>query len=142
MTIASRGVISLATAKNQLTAQYLAEESLEVARNIRDENYIRNLNWMNGLQACVNVDCDIDYTSGVSQLTPCGSVDCSGHYLYNNQGVFTPTDTSSGTPTTFWRQLTITNRSPNEVRVSSTVHWKEKTIEHSMTISTYLSNWQ
>ncbi len=147
MTIAGRGVIASSSAKDQLTAQFLAEEALEVARNTRDTNYIYMTDWLSGLEQCQNTPCDVDYSGSTPILTACDSGDCQGEYLYNNKGDFDPVD-NGGAPTSFWRELVITPihddalGQPDQVRVDATVHWRQKSLERKMTVTTYMTNWQ
>lgn len=144
MTIAGKGVIATASARDQLVAEFLAEESLEVARNIRDSNYVNGVEpWTSGLSQCIDGSpCDVDYVDGAKpQLVVC-SDDCSGRLLYNNQGQYRPNATGGGTATAFYRQLKITTITPDrELLLEATVHWKQKTINRVMTVKTHIANW-
>lgn len=144
MTIAGKGVVATASARDQLTAEFLAEESLEVARNIRDSNYVNSSpSWTDGLSECIDgPTCDVDYISGGKPvLTVCPSNDCRGRVLFNNSGQFRPEPV--GVATTFWREFKITSiTADKELLLESTVHWKQKTINRSMTVRTRIANWQ
>ncbi len=145
MTIAGKGVIATASARDQLVAQFLAEESLEVARNIRDSNYVNgNDSWVNGLTQCIDVAvCDIEYTLGAKpQLTACSSGGCNGRILYNNQGQYRPGADQGGIATSYWRELKITTIVPDEeLLMEATVYWKQKTLNRQMTVRTRIANW-
>jgi prepilin-type N-terminal cleavage/methylation domain-containing protein len=54
ITITGKGVAATSSAKEQLTAQYLAEELIEVGRNMRDHNYLNYgvADWFDELEAC------------------------------------------------------------------------------------------
>ncbi|HQV64849.1 MAG TPA: prepilin-type N-terminal cleavage/methylation domain-containing protein [Candidatus Paceibacterota bacterium] len=144
MTIAGKGVIATASARDQLVAQFLAEESLEVVRNIRDSNYINGSNsWIDGLTECVDsATCDIEYVANAKPImVVCPANDCSGRLLFNNNGQFRPEPV--GTATTFWREIKITSITPDsELVLESTVHWRQKTINRSMTVTTRIADWQ
>lgn len=145
MTIAGKGVIATASARDQLVAEFLAEESLEVARNIRDSNYVNGSDsWVDGLTQCIDVSpCDVEYTLGAkSELTACPSGSCSGRILYNNEGQYRPSGDLGGTATAFWRELKITTIVPDkELLMEATVHWKQKTLNREMTVRTRIANW-
>ncbi len=145
MTIAGKGVIATASARDQLIAQFLAEESLEVARNIRDSNYVNgNDSWLNGLTQCVDVaTCDVDYIPNAKpELVVCSSDNCSGRILYNNLGQYRPGGDQGGIATAFWRELKITSIVPDkELLMEATVHWKQKTLDRQLTVKTYIANW-
>lgn len=147
MTIAGKGVIATTMARDQLTAEFLAEEGLEVVRNIRDSNYVDGAAWDTGLSQCFTGNkCDVEYApSGSKPTMIVCDTDCSGRILYNNQGQFR--SDSGPDETTFWREVTIqTIPGPgggdNQAVVKSTVNWKQKNILRSLTVTTYLADWQ
>ncbi len=147
MGIASKGVIATATARDQLTAQYLAEEGLEIARNMRDSNFLgyqSNISWLDGIDNCTKtLPCDITYSNPpkLKNISP-------GSILYRSlDGVYRRSDDNgTGDPTTFWREVYIDDPEPgmpsNQKKIVSTVHWKQKTFDRSFTTQVYLSDWQ
>jgi prepilin-type N-terminal cleavage/methylation domain-containing protein len=145
MTIAGKGVIATSSARDQLAAEFLAEEGLEVVRNVRDSNYVNSVPWNDGaIAVCMNGNpCDVDYSNPKPTLVQCDG-GCQGNILFNNQGTFRPNAT--GDATTFWREITITDvaggDTPQEILVQSTVHWKQKALNRSFTVQTYLSDWR
>lgn len=65
ITIASKGIASAIFARDQITAFYLAQESVEYIRNKRDENNINGNYWLYGLSECIDTDiCTIDINEG------------------------------------------------------------------------------
>jgi prepilin-type N-terminal cleavage/methylation domain-containing protein len=142
MTIAGKGVIATTTAREQLTAQFLAEESLEIARNIRDSNYINGSNWTDGLTQCIGASCDVEYVLGQKPtLEPCLSGGCN-RILYNISGQYRPDPSFGGTATQFTREIRITEITPDkELLMESTVYWKQKTLNRKLTVRTRIANW-
>lgn len=149
MGIASKGVIATATARDQLTAQYLAEEGLEVGRNMRDSNflgYLSNVPWLEGIEnTCTKTaPCDVTF-SPVPRLIPGAS---STNVLYRSaDGIYrTINDNGTGDATSFWREVYIDDTDPgmpnNQKKLVSTVHWKQKAFDRTFTIQTYVSDWQ
>ncbi len=141
MTIAGKGVVATINAKDQLTAQYLAEELLEVARNERDASFVNNweLNPFEGMLDHCRNGCDIEYSnSKVPELTLKG-----GGPLYQNNGYFS-TDENSGMLSQFTRKLEITEVGDdnNGVHLKATVNWKQRNINREYVLETSLVNWQ
>ena len=98
---------------NQLIATYLAQEGLEVVRNIRDTNWLNRdactgepcPTWVDGITtigACSSsTGCEADYTSASMS----GS---SGDYLYlDSNGLYSYNSNSPSTRTNFERKITI-----------------------------------
>ncbi len=103
--------ILTADAANQLTGTYLAQEGMEIVRNIRDTNWLKlnagtttGVTWVDGLNvgACSNdvTGCEADYTSTIMSGN-------SNQYLYLNSNGFYNYDDTTGTKTNFKRKITI-----------------------------------
>lgn len=147
MGIASKGVIATATARDQLTAQYLAEEGLEVGRNMRDSNflnYLSNTTWLNEIESCTKTSpCDITFS-----IPPKLTNVAQGSFLLKSpDGIYRRTeDNGTGEVTSFWREVYLDDAEPgmpnNQKRMISTVHWKQKSFDRKFTVQTYLSDWQ
>jgi len=138
-------VVLTANASNRLIAAYLAQEGIELVRNIRDTNWTNDYDWRCGLanltgttKTCTvgNKDCTIttgtgcqaDYktmgTATSSQLTPYG---VNGDYLRTDSDGFY--SYSTGTDTKFKRKIIITPMgSPDNyiMKVRVEVFWDEK----------------
>ena len=116
-------------AYSKLTASYLAQEGIEIVRNIRDNNYIQNRNWNTGLNSgnyqaqynSLNLD---NYTNNNLKI------DSSGLYNYNN-----------GEITRYNRMISIDKISNNEIRVTSIVNWKNRGIDFEIQVEDHLYNW-
>ena len=117
--------------KDRLIAAYLNSEGLEVARNIRDNNWLQNLAWNNGLA-------DGDYNITYSSLSLNSYADTellidatSGLYNY-----------SGGNLSGFKRKISITNLSNYELRVIATVTWQRKGVNYTNSAEEHLFNWK
>jgi len=53
LTLASQSLRSATVAKEQITTAFLAQEAVELIRNVRDTNVLEGLSWTNGLSACM-----------------------------------------------------------------------------------------
>ena len=130
---------------DRLTATYLVQEGMEIARNIRDTNWLRMdacpggatpcASWVDGLGGLgfgCSSGCEAAYTSTAMSAYAAGS------YLYSDaKGFYTY---GSGTKTKFERKIIITpvtdtdgnSSNPHIAKVETQVSWDKKaTIIHS-----------
>jgi hypothetical protein len=146
---------SLALTKSaalQVTAAYLGKEGIEIARSIRDDNYLKILYsepgydgvdaWRSGL-CCAAVDdcltkadcqdgCAADYTSDKLATNHVGDrlrYDASGFYGYSGADASLYERTITVTPETDYLQVTVL------------VQWDERGIPQSLTVEENLYNW-
>lgn len=138
--ITGKGVVATITAKNQLTAQYLAEELIEVARNVRDSNYVAGNAWLDEISD-TSIDCTIDTPCDVNYSTDRPTLSIGTQRLYETNGVFG----SSGTNLTpFSRELYFKpfGSDNNQGELVSIVRWQEKGVERKFELKTYIADWQ
>lgn len=139
MAVAGRGISSNTTAREDLTARYLALEGLEVARNIRDTNYVLTdpAPLVTGLD-CV-YGCDIDYPTGggAPQLVP-----GNGQLFVGSDGSYS--SDPNGTLTPFSREVSIfvSNQPDGELTIQSRVTWQSKGVQRSVEYIDYLKKWR
>jgi prepilin-type N-terminal cleavage/methylation domain-containing protein len=130
---------------SRLTAAYLAQEGLEIVRNIRDGNWLEGrtvaTDWNEGLTNCSS-GCIVDYTY-TSQEDPLLvsfnnqklNIDSNGFYSY-----------SPGTETNFTRKITITKETINEnediLNVQALVTWTVGSNSYSLSAQEKLYNWR
>lgn len=159
--VASRAVVSAQTARDQLTASYLAQEGVEYVRTMRDNAFLDYYraggadvsenawdDFMNGVSSysvssCKLSTCLLDpsQTMGTGanlSLTTCSGASCTPLYLsnglYNQQNV--------GTPTPFTRTIQVTEIDSHEALVVSTVTWLYHGQTRTVSINTHLTQWQ
>lgn len=140
MAVAGRGISSNTTAKEDLVARYLALEGLEVARNIRDTNYLNNdaTPLETGLD-CPS-GCDVDYSGGLPELI----APSSGQLYVGSDGSYS-NDPGNGDPTPFSRKVFIyyaQNSPDTEARVVSRVTWQSKSVQRQVEYVDYLKQWR
>ena len=166
---ASRVVVSAQTARDQLTASYLAQEGIEYVRAMRDNEYLSSylaggtdisgvawVNFLNGgdrasITACRTTTCTLDPAremgsgSGFS-LQPCSGDSCGPLYLAN--GIYTQRiDIANSVKTAFTRTIQVVDipNTPGEYpdkRLISTVSWSFHGIPRSVTVSDHITPWQ
>lgn len=115
-------IVLTADASDRLTAAYLAQEGMELVRNVRDTNWLTkdSYDWADGLLSC-EAGCQADYTlfNGLSGY--------NGEYLKINPYGFYSYDLV-GMSTKFQRKIIIHQfpDTDNALKVSVEVFWKEK----------------
>lgn len=141
----SQTIGSVAQLQSRLIASYLIQEGLEITRNIRDSNWLKNQAFDQNLGAG---DWEGDYLTFTPCLAPCQydelrflGIDGNGFYGYNY---------SPGKETIFKRKISISDKvdldTPpdgkfDKFKVSVQVLWKERDKIHSLTAQEYLYNW-
>jgi len=158
--------ILTSSSTDRFVAAYLAQEGVEIIRNIRDTNWLEMagdpaVTWTTGL-ADGDVDCtdgcEADYTTFGNTADPL-YYPYAGRYLYINDGGFYVYETEGATKTKFKRKITLTllpTYTASGVDVYDTlkvvveVSWDEKgnlinigtgETEDSIVVEEYLYNW-
>lgn len=140
MLIAGKGVIATASAKDQLTAQYLAEEGAEVVRNVRDGNFLNQDDWLTGIDDCKAVSpCDVSYGNGSSLELIGGS---SRPLFASDTGYFRGDGTISGVQK-FSRAIYLEDAGIGDQKIIVVkITWKQRSVDREFEFRTYISNWQ
>ena len=150
ITIGLLGVVSLVIQtiqvksmnKNYFLASMLAQEGLELTRNVRDSNWLTPWNdWKDDIADGGNDGTfAIDYRGRASiDDTPDNVVTDNGARLYIKDGYYTH-DSTGGTDAHFSRLITITDNG-NYLSASSTVFWQDRG-PHTYTAETYFYDWR
>jgi type II secretory pathway pseudopilin PulG len=122
--------------QSKLIASYLAQEGIEIVRNIRDTNWIQNQSWLTNLSTTTSAK--LDY---LSNSFP-DSINCvigDNDPLNFNGNYYT---CRAGTPTKFKRKITLTQISPDEIEVLVEVSWQEKGTIQKVRVKEHLYNWK
>lgn len=133
--------------KHQLIAAYLAQEGIELVRNIRDKNWIEGENWNKKLDAG---DWQADYTTTVLQSS---GAPCTVPQFYNCHsylGDFLKISTTSpqfynhtsGTDTPFKRKITLSYPDVDTLEVSVTVFWQDRGSSYEFPAQEKIYNWK
>jgi len=139
-------VVLTVDASSRLTAAYLAQEGIEIVRNIRDNNWIQGNNWNAGLLNC-EYGCEADYRTGTpSEVIPLRDYPTGGNKLKINSDNFYDYDLVDATDTKFKRKITIADQGGNVLKVSVLVTWQEKEEEgcdygYCIQAEEYLYDW-
>ncbi len=126
-------VMAVATSQmsERFIASYLAQEGMELVRNMRDNNWINDRDWTAGFDLCyLEPGCQADYKT--ETLTPY----TKGSYL-----------DIDGEETRFSRKITINQIDDHTLQVKTEVFWPEKATilfnagQNSIIAEEYLYNW-
>ncbi len=131
-TLAGAGLVS-----SKLTASYLAQEGVEIVRNIRDGNWLEqrsdpSVPWDDGIPSG-------NWQADYSSLSLSSSFSGSGNYL-NIAAASGFYSYSAGLATKFKRKITI-SKDIDVIEVTVTVTWQEKSVSHSFIVQENLYNW-
>ena len=140
-------VILTTGTSSRFTAAYLAQEGIEIVRNMRDNNWLNGRDWKTGISDSntnCSIGCEADYKTGTLPalvLVPWVSdgnylnIKDNNFYSYDKIGLFAPTK--------FKRKIIITPDiiNPNVLKVSVLVTLKEKGEVFDMNVEEYLYNW-
>lgn len=132
--------------ENTLVAAQLAQEGVELVRNIRDNNWLsdNSSDWKTDIIGGVGGDVDqafvIDYL-GRTSISPVSGVDDPDAKLYiNADNLYTHTPSASST--LFSRIIEKTNPQGSYMEITSRVKWTERGNDHNYVISTRLYDWR
>ncbi|MDP4007156.1 MAG: prepilin-type N-terminal cleavage/methylation domain-containing protein [bacterium] len=119
----------------QLQAAYLAQEGVEITRNIRDTNLLNMYKgnggeWTDSLTGCQS-GCEADYTAGSLAVS-------QDRFLKYGSGLYNYT---TGENTLFKRSIVVLEPSPEVLEVAVIVTWEERGREHQIKAATELYNW-
>lgn len=119
--------------RSKIIAAGLAQEGIEIVRNIRDSNWISDKrspsNWKDGLGAGY---WRVQYNqAGLLSFsnTPL-RIDTNGFYRYD-----------SGSSTKFYRRISIEHIGSNQIKVVSEVTWQEQGRSQNLQLEDRLYNW-
>ncbi len=130
LNIAARGIADGLYARNQISANYLAQEAIELIINKRNANISGdNLGWLDGITSAPYIgDYAVDPATGIiyDQCNPPGAIYPLGVTDYCNI-------TLSGV--TFTRHVNFNLITPTEIKVTVTISWQNKALPQSFTLT-------
>jgi len=146
LSLVNQTIISSQTTSSRLVASYLAQEGIEIVKNIRDTNFlqihreIEGVEWDTGLTNCAG-GCEADYND--LELTPTANrylnID-AGFYQYSGFGTQTP----------FKRKITINiqdlSNPPDgsmldKMKVQVEISWTERLRTYQVTAQENIYKW-
>ena len=146
MVISSRGIQSVAVASQRATAQFLAQEGIEIVEAIRDDNFldVNSTSWLENLDVCTtSTGCFIsavEFTEQGNMPLACPS---SCPPFTTSQNAAGPEyQYGPGDPTPFVRTIRIEgNNSDEMIPVYSNVRWSRSGVDYDVEVIKYMTNW-
>jgi Tfp pilus assembly protein PilV len=136
-TLTSRSIAYNRIAADRYVAVNLANEGIELTKNLIDRNIMTNNSW-NYLPCNSGADCsasgnyEIDYND--AGLT---SLNSTGRYLYfskNGSGYYRYVEGSEQANTQFKRIITIDNKTPRHIKATSKVTWSSRGSSYNFSV--------
>jgi prepilin-type N-terminal cleavage/methylation domain-containing protein len=130
--LVQRTIGFLPGAGKKLVACYLAQEGMEIVRNLRDNNRFAQptVPWNYGLTGCAT-GCEIDFSGQTLSSW-------ANRYLKNDNGLY---DYVAGEATNFRRKITITASGDDILIVNVQVFWDDKGVAGTLSAVEKLYNW-
>lgn len=146
MTAVQTGISSYTFSKNQIIANYLAQEGFEQLRYIRDTNALNNLPWLTSIAADADDPCYFGETCTVSPLETTEAIRCSapgscpviredpvnGFHGYNAAWAATP----------FRREIVLSSINGNEIAATVTIYWTKGSVTREFKVRENIFDWQ
>jgi len=140
------GISSYIFSKDQIIAFYLAQEGFEQIRNIREENWLNNRDWLFGIAANSGDPCYFGEACTVSPIESSVATRCPSPGSCPNLRQ----DASTGffgynalwPVTVFRREIELQSINADEMAVTVTVYWSKGVIEREFKARENLLNWQ
>ena len=149
LTIGMLGVSSLvlqnirvqAVNRDNLIASMLAQEGLELVRNIRDNNWLNGWSWLTDINEYSDNSFAIDYSDPRNGNAAPNAVGDPGTELYLDGNNFYNHTGGSATP--FARIISIYEPAGgNYIAASSTVRWTDSSGAHDYVAETLFYDWR
>ncbi|HEY4515578.1 MAG TPA: type II secretion system protein [Candidatus Paceibacterota bacterium] len=147
------GLVGASSAKDQARGFYLAQEAIEIIRNMRDANALNSFNggsnnWLTGI-ADISSDpcfpgktCMVDATGpGGVFLSACSGGFSSCSFLRQNTSTFLYGYNGSWPVVQFKREVQIEKIAGNEALVTVLVSWTRGATQKSFKTKTILMDW-
>lgn len=134
MSLIHRATASTQLASSRLTAAYLAQEGIEIVRNIRDSNWLAQgqnptLSWDQNLGVG---DWEADFDDFALTFYQARNLRVNGGF-YNY---------ASGQDTKFRRRINIAKPDPSTISLAVEVSWSERGEDFSVVVQKNLYNWR
>ena len=140
-TVVQKSFSMMSLSASRLVAANLAQEGSEVVRNIRDTHWREAQNWDAGLGAG---DYQVQYNDAETDIVFCAapcSYDVMGFLKIDAGNGFYNYDT--GDDTKFKRRVTIDKITPDSMKITSEIIWKERGgKEYTYTAYNLLYDWK
>jgi len=147
LSLVSQTIVSSQITSSRLVASYLAQEGIEIVKNLRDTNFLKihkgeTINWYDNIICCPASPCTCEGDYNDLALTPTANrylnID-AGFYQYSGFGTQTP----------FKRKITINIQDlsnppdgiPDKMKVQVEISWTERLRTYQVTAQENIYKW-
>lgn len=148
ITVSVQGGVTINAVKNRMTAEYLAQEGIELLRAKRDSRILTapgdfSIGWgdfiTNDVPLCSGTNhCDIDALNP-DTITSCLAGSCALRYI--DTGPLAGYYAHTANPDLYARYMTIDIITPSELKITSVVSWKEGQSVQTSIATENIYNW-
>jgi len=153
-----QGLISTSMAKDEVKAFYLAQEAVEIVRNLRDNNRLANAggnptSWLNIISGCIDTTCMADITGAFGTSPSVYLAVCdddwgacpnlrqqTGSPTENDYLLYGHGDDSDWTVTNFKREMQIEKINDDEISITVRITWERGILDYEYETKTSLFN--
>ncbi len=135
-----RTISSASMAASQLKAAYLAQEGIEVVKNIRDSSWVRDASWLENIDSNCSC-CEVTYDhDGNSPMTYCPGGEPRQLTYFN--GFYAYSSDPNAEESVFSRRIRTSLVGGEYLRVEATVFWDERGDIRSVTVVEKMYDWR
>jgi len=144
--LVTRALYNAAVIQDRLTASFLAQEGVELVRQIRDTNFIKildneSINWRDGLtDGTYIVEAKIREGNSIN-LVPVEEGAEIPNLLYDDSFDQKIYNHSLGERTVFNREIKISTITDDQMMVEVIMNWRTRNIDFDLTVEDRLFNW-
>lgn len=141
MMLSGRSLASTKGSSDELAARYLAQEGIEVARNVRDSNFVSDqTDWLTGIRDCTqSAPCSVDVAGVIPALVSCGGT-CAPLTRDTTTGEYG--NNALPDQTTFVRSVYADTTLGNQALVTVKVEWQQRTRSRTVELQTIITEWR
>ncbi|MBU4217108.1 prepilin-type N-terminal cleavage/methylation domain-containing protein [Candidatus Parcubacteria bacterium] len=135
LSLMTRNVLTQTLNKNNLIASMLAQEGLELVREVRDTNWLIDppVSFDDGIPATSTIDFYGFESTGQDFSSSATDIKMDEYGFYGHTGA---------TSTIFKRLITVSRTNPEFINVKSTVRWSQSGKNHDYIAETLLYDWR
>lgn len=146
LVVASKGLNSALYAKDQMTATFLAQETMEVLKNAKDNYVAAKYSFPDFIPSCVGTSmrCALLVNGNTSSdvSLPSSSCPAEGCPIYVSESGYNHTQASGASLTAFSRYFYLEDKGDAAHQLTATVvvTWHERTIPYEIRLSSVIAN--
>ena len=143
--LVTKALYDVTIIQDRLTASFLAQEGVELVRQIRDSNYLKSLggtstDWDNNLKTDGDYLISANIDTG-TVILPLPFWQDKSLYYHPSSGVYNYDNSGGAVSTVFKRKINIKHLSTDEIQVQAIMGWQSKGINFNLVVEDHLFNW-